>query len=137
MEENIYTEENNYIDLDARKGMGIVSMILGGLSILCCSCLGLGLIFGAIGVILSIICIITGTGSGKTFGIIGVILNGIGILLGMYILISVAMMIDWSNVNAETWNQLNKIDPNDEEALQQWLQQFFKVDISSYFRAAR
>lgn len=137
MEENIYTEENNYVDLDARKGMGIVSMILGGLSILCCSCLGLGLILGLIGFVLSIICLITGTGSGKTFGIIGVILNGIGILLGMCVLIWIAMMLDWSNINAETLNQLNKIDPNDEEALQQWLQQFFKVDISSYFKAAR
>lgn len=137
MEENMYTEENNYIDLNARKGMGIASIILGGFSILCCPCMGLGLIFGVVGVILSIICLITGTGSGKTYGIIGVILNGIGVLLGMYVLISIAMMLDWSNINAETINQLKNIDPNDEEALQQWLQQFFKVDISSYFRSVR
>lgn len=137
MEENMYTGENNYVDPDARKGLGIVSIILGGLSILCCWCMGVGMIFGIIGVILSIICIVTGAGSGKTFGIIGVILNGIGILLGAYILISIAMVLDWSKINPETLNQLNGIDPNNEEELQQWLQQFFKIDISGYFRAAR
>lgn len=115
-----------------KKGLGIAAIILGAFSILCCSCVGLGLLVGIVGAIFSIICIVKGTDSGKTFGIIGIILNGIGILLGAYILLSIALMIDWSNVNAETFDQLNQIDPNNEEQVRQWMQQFFKVDISNY-----
>lgn len=118
-----------------KKGLGIASIILGAISILCCSCMGLGIIFGIVGAIFSIICLVKGSGSGKTFGIVGIILNGIGILLGAYILISIAMVIDWSNVNAETINQLNQIDPNDEQQMLDWMQQFFKIDISSYYTA--
>lgn len=120
---------------NTKKGLGIASIILGGISILCCSCMGLGIIFGIVGAVFSIICLVKGSGSGKTFGIIGIILNGIGILLGAYILLSIAMVIDWSNVNAETLNQLNQIDPNDEQQMMDWMQQFFKIDISGYYTA--
>lgn len=116
---------------NAKKGLGIAAVILGGFSILCCSCLGFGILLGIAGGILSIICLVKGTGTGKTLGIVGIILNGIGILLGAYILISLAMMIDWSNVNIETLNQINEIDMNNEQEYLNWLQQFFKVDISS------
>lgn len=119
---------------NAKKGLGIAAIILGAFSILCCSCMGLGIVIGIVGAVFSIICLVSGTGSGKTFGIIGIILNGIGILLGMYILVSLAMMIDWSRVNMETLNQINEIDPNNQQEMLDWLQQFFKVDISSYYR---
>lgn len=119
---------------NAKKGLGIAAIILGAFSILCCSCMGLGIVIGIVGAVFSIICLVSGTGSGKTFGIIGIILNGIGILLGMYILVSLAMMIDWSRVNMETLNQINEIDPNNQQEMIDWLQQFFKVDISSYYR---
>lgn len=120
---------------NAKKGLGIAAIILGVISILCCSCMGIGMIFGIIGGIFSIICLVKGSGTGKTFGIIGIILNGIGILLGAYILISIAMVIDWSNINAETFNQLNQIDLNNEQEMINWMQQFFKIDISSYYTA--
>ena len=48
-------------------------------------------------------------------------------------IISLAMMFNWENFNIETFNQLEYIDPNDEEALYNWLQQFFRVDISGYY----
>lgn len=83
--------------------------------------------------IFSIICLVKGTGSGKTFGIVGLILNGIGLLLGLYMIISVAMVINWENFNIDTFNQLESIDPNNDVELYNWLQQFFKVDISGYY----
>lgn len=131
MDENMYENAGMPMQGDQKKGMGIAAIILGGISILCCSCAGMGLLFGLIGAIFSVICLAKGTGSGKTFGIIGIILNGIGILLGAYMLITLILMIDWSNVNAET---LNQIDMSNEEEYINWLQQFFKVDISSYSR---
>lgn len=131
MDENMYENAGMPMQGDQKKGMGIAAIILGGISILCCSCAGMGLLLGLIGAIFSVICLAKGTGSGKTFGIIGIILNGIGILLGAYMLITLILMIDWSNVNAET---LNQIDMSNEEEYINWLQQFFKVDISSYSR---
>lgn len=118
---------------NAKKGLGIAAIILGIFSILCCSCVGLGIVIGIIGLIFSIICLVSGTGSGKTFGLVGVILNGIGVLLGMYVLVSVAMVIDWSKVNMETLQQIEQIDPNNRQEMLDWWQQFFKVDISSYY----
>ncbi len=118
---------------NAKKGLGIAAVILGGFSILCCTCLGLGLVPAIVGMVFSIICIVKGTGSGKTLGIVGIILNGMGILLGVYILFSLAMMIDWNNVmDPQIWEQLNQIDPNDQNQVRDWMQQFFRMDISYY-----
>ncbi len=116
-----------------KQGLGIAAMVLGGLSVLCCSCIGLGAIMALIGAIFSIICLVKGTGRGKTFGIVGIILNGIGLLLGIYMLASLAMMIDWSNVTPEALNQINEIDPNNEQEVLNWMQQFFKVDLSQMY----
>lgn len=48
--------------------------------------------------------------------------------------IAFILTIDWSHVNMETLRQINNIDINNEEEYMNWLQQFFKVDISSYYR---
>lgn len=122
----------NYEKEDKKKGLGIAAVILGALSILCCCCMGMGILPGLIGLIFSIICLAKGSGSGKTLGIVAVILSGIGVLMNLYMLVWFAMSIRWENMNAEVFNQLQNIDPNDEEAMRQWMQQFFKVDISGY-----
>lgn len=115
-----------------KKGFGVTGIILGGLSILCCSCLGIGVLFAVVGVIFSIIAAAKGTGSAKTLGIVGIILNGIGLLLSAYMLLSFAMALNWDNITIENLNQINNIDPNDQNAIREWMQQFFKVDISGY-----
>lgn len=115
-----------------KKGFGVTGIILGGLSILCCACFGMGVLFAVVGVIFSIIAAAKGTGSGKTLGIVGIILNGIGLLLGAYMLLSFAMTLNWDNITIENLNQINNIDPNDQNAIREWMQQFFKVDISGY-----
>lgn len=116
---------------NAKKGLGIAAVVLGGLSILCCSCFGLGVIMSIIGGIFSIVCLVKGTGTGKTLGIIGIVLNAIGLLMGLYILIMIIATIDWSNVTIQNLQEINNIDTNDQHAVQQWMQQFFKVDVSS------
>lgn len=139
--EDGFLQQDNFVKPDDRfsapqnekKGLGIAATVLGIISILCCCCLGVGFIFSIIGFIFSIVCLVKGTGSGKTFGIVGLILNGIGLLMGLYLIISVAMMLNWENFTIETFNQLEYIDPNDDEAIYNWLQQLFKVDISGYY----
>ena len=91
------------------------------------------MLFAVIGGIFSIICIVKGTGVGRTLGVIAIILNGIGFLLGVYVLVSFIMMINWENVNMETLNQINDINPNNEQEIRDWMQQFFKIDLSGYY----
>ncbi len=118
---------------NAKRGLGIAAVILGGFSVLCCMCLGLGIVQAIVGMIFSIICIVKGTGSGKTLGIIGIILNGIGFLLGAYALFSLGMMLNWDKVmDPQIWEQMEKIDPNDQNQIRDWMQQFFRIDISTY-----
>ena len=128
MEEN---EQSVVIQSD-KKGFGIAGLILGVISILCCMCLGAGLVFSIIGGIFSIISVIKGSGTGRTLGIIGLVLNILGLVLNAFMIVSFAMMIDWSNVTVENLQSINNIDPNNENEVMQWMQQFFRVDISSY-----
>nr|MBP3598585.1 hypothetical protein [Eubacterium sp.] len=117
-----------------KQGLGIAAMILGGLSILCCSCAGLNAIPAIIGLIFSIICVVKGTGRGKTFGIIGIILNGIGLLMAAYMLMSIFMMFDWSAFTPEALSQINEIDPNDEEAVMNWMRQFVREEYQQFLQ---
>ncbi len=128
MEEN---EQSVVIQSD-KKGFGIAGLILGVVSILCCMCLGAGLVFSIIGGIFSIISVVKGSGTGRTLGIIGLVLNILGLVLNAFMIVSFAMMIDWSNVTVENLQSINNIDPNNENEVMQWMQQFFRVDISSY-----
>ena len=128
MEEN---EQSVVIQSD-KKGFGITGLVLGVISILCCMCLGAGLVFCIIGGIFSIISVIKGSGTGRTLGIIGLVLNILGLVLNAFMIVSFAMMIDWSNVTVENLQSINNIDPNNENEVMQWMQQFFRVDISAY-----
>lgn len=127
-----YTAPESQKPENLKKGLGITGIVLGALSILCCSCLGAGIIFSIVGMIFSIVAIVKGTGSGKTLGIIGAVLNGIGLLLNLYMIVTFVAMINWDNVTVENLNTINRIDPNNQEEVRHWLQQFFRVDISSY-----
>lgn len=128
MEEN----EQSTVVQSQKKGFGIAGLVLGILSILCCMCMGAGLIFCIIGGIFSIISVVKGSGTGRTLGIIGLVVNILGLLLNAVMIISFAMMIDWSHVTMENLQSINNIDPNNESEVMQWMQQFFRVDISSY-----
>ena len=121
MEEN----EQSTVVQSQKKGFGIAGLVLGILSILCCMCMGAGLIF-------CIISVVQGSGTGRTLGIIGLVVNILGLLLNAFMIISFAMMIDWSHVTMENLQSINNIDPNNESEVMQWMQQFFRVDISSY-----
>ncbi len=128
-----YGQQSPFFPENEKQGLGIAAMILGGLSILCCSCMGFNLVMAIIGFIFSIICLVKGTGRGKKFGIIGLILNGIGLLIGAYLVFSIFIMIDWSAITPETMEQLEKINPNDQEALQNWMSQFIREEYRQYF----
>ncbi|MGN1205635.1 MAG: hypothetical protein ACI4SQ_01445 [Eubacterium sp.] len=122
----------NEVVQNRKKGFGIAGLVLGILSILCCMCCGAGIIFCIIGGIFSIIAVIKGSESGRTLGIVGLVINILGLVLNAFMIISIAMMIDWSQFTMENLQSINNIDPNDENQVMQWMQQFFRVDLSAY-----
>lgn len=126
-------EENSQVTEvpNQKKGLGIAGLILGILSILCCAFCGAGVVFCIIGGIFSIISIVKGTGSGRTLGIVGLVLNILGLLINAVMILSIAMMIDWSKVTPENLSTINQIDTNDYNQVEQWVQQFFRMDLTT------
>ena len=114
-----------------KKGLGIAGLILGILSILCCAFCGAGVVFCIIGGIFSIISIVKGTGSGRVLGIVGLVLNILGLLINAVMILSIAMMIDWSKVTPENLSTINQIDTNDYNQVEQWVQLFFRMDLTT------
>ena len=114
-----------------KKGLGIAGLILGILSILCCAFCGAGVVFCIIGGIFSIISIVKVTGSGRVLGIVGLVLNILGLLINAVMILSIVMMIDWSKVTPENLSTINQIDTNDYNQVEQWVQQFFRMDLTT------
>lgn len=114
--------------------LGVASTVLGGISLMCCWFYGLGLIPALIGAILGLIALIKGEGKARVLGGVGLGLSALGLVLGIIMVVTYASMINWNNMTLENLMTLQDVDPNDEEELIMWMQQFFNVDISSYAR---
>lgn len=114
--------------------LGVASVVLGGVSMLCCWMYGLGIIPAVIGAILGLIALIRGEGKARILGGIGLGLSIVGLVLGIIMILTYASMINWSNVTIENIMTLEDIDPNNNDEVTRWLQQFFNVDISGYVR---
>lgn len=113
-----------------RQGLAIASLVLGGLSMLCCFAYGLGMIPGLIAVIFGVISVISGEGRARIMGAIGLVLGVIGIVMALVVLMYFISLINWDNVTLYNLSQIQHIDPDDPRQIEQWLQQFFKMDIS-------
>lgn len=112
-------------------GLAIASLVLGGLSILCCSFYGLTIIPGIIGAIFGLICVIKGKKSVRIMGAIGLGLGLIGIVLSIIMIVTYVAMINWDAFTMENFQSIQNIDPNNKEEVYRWMQQFFNVDIMS------
>lgn len=73
-------------------GLGIASMILGILSLICCWVPFLGFLFGIIGLILGL-CARRIDGKKSGFAIAGIITSSIGVLLGIFMIIAAILDI--------------------------------------------
>jgi hypothetical protein len=115
---------------EKRLGLSIASIVLGGLSMICCWAYGMGIIPGIIAVIFGIISVVSGEGKARTLGTIGLILGAVGIVLAVVVLVYYCSLINWDNVTWENLSSIQYIDTSDSDAVQQWVQQFFKSDVS-------
>jgi hypothetical protein len=115
---------------EKRLGLSIASLVLGGLSLICCWAYGFGIIPGIIAVVFGIISVVSGEGKARVFGGIGIALGAVGIVMAVVVLVSYASMINWDNMTWENLSSIQYLDADDSQAVEEWLQQFFKVDIS-------
>lgn len=136
MEEHVNSEgvtvvlsREGLLALNKHRGLAIASLVLSGVSILSFWGAGLGLIPAVIGTTFGIISMVDGKNSVRTMGIIGVAIGAVGIILNTIILISVISIINWDNVTLYNLYKARDIDPNDTDAIREWMQMFFKVSI--------
>lgn len=114
--------------------LGVASIVLGGISMLCCWMYGLGVIPAVIGAIFGLIALIKGEKKARVLGGIGLGLSLVGLVLGIIMILTYASMINWDNVTIENLVTIQDVDPDDNDAILRWLQQFFNVDITRYAR---
>ncbi|MCH5251387.1 MAG: DUF4190 domain-containing protein [Lachnospiraceae bacterium] len=112
------------------QGLAIASLVLGGISLLCCFAYGLSIIPALIGAIFGLIALIGGEGRSRVMGGVGLGISVIGLLLGIIMLVAMISIINWDNFTIENLMTVQDVNPNSEYEIEQWIQQFFKVDIS-------
>ena len=113
-------------------GLALTSLILGILSLMCCWLYGLSLVPALIGSIFGLIAVIKGRGTSvRVMAAIGLALGIISLMLNVWMIISYAVCIDWSMITQENLESIKNVNPESEEEMMQWIQQFFKIDITS------
>ncbi|MCH5264813.1 MAG: hypothetical protein J1F02_02865 [Lachnospiraceae bacterium] len=113
--------------------LAVTSLVLSGVSLLCCWAYGIGIVPALIGTILGLIALIKGKGSVKVMGGIGFGLGLLGTVLSIFMIVTYIAIINWENVSLDKFQELQYINPENEAEMRRWLQQFFNVDISSYY----
>lgn len=136
--ENISPQVNQPPVSDAKTGkhmgLAVASLVLGGLSVLCCFAYGFGIVPGLIGAIFGVIAVLKGEGKARVMGAVGLVLGAVGIIIGIMVLSFYISIINWENINMEALQEYSQLDPDNVQEVQQWMQQFFNVDISGIIR---
>lgn len=124
------TDQSALNQTPKHQGLAIASLILGGVSLICCFFPGITIIPALIGIIFGLIAVVGGEGKSRVMGGIGLAVSAIGLLLGIFMLVTLISMINWDNFTLENLMEIQKIDPDNSYEVNRWLQQFFKYDIS-------
>lgn len=112
-------------------GLAITSLILGSLSVVCCTMAGLGMIPALIGTIFGIICVVRGGTKTRKLGIAGLMLSAIGLIFNGLIVVYGLLIVNWDNL---TWDNLMtavNVDRTNPDEMLQWIQKFVKIDVTS------
>ena len=123
-------EEYGVRPVDRHRGLAIASVILGSLSCFCCLGSGIGVIPAVIAIAFSMIAIIGGGVSSRRIGRIGLVLGIIGLLLNIVVIAIAVWAVNWSMLTPDRLATIQNIDPDNEVEVINWLQQFFKIDLS-------
>lgn len=111
-------------------GLAIASVVLGSISCFCCIGSGLGVIPAVIAIVFGIISIASGSERSRKIGWIGLITGIVGLLINLVVIIVVIRAVNWDMVTWERLATIQWVDMDNEVEVINWLQQFFKVDLS-------
>ncbi|MCR5691924.1 MAG: hypothetical protein K6G62_06870 [Eubacterium sp.] len=114
-------------------GLALASIILGGVGLLGFMFYGLSAIPGLIGAIFGLICLIKGKKSVRLMGGIGMTISVFAVITAVAMVFVYIGMINWDNMTYANIMAYENIDPSDNEAVMDWVQQFLNVDISAYY----
>ncbi len=112
------------------RGLAIASVVLGMISCFCCIGTGFGVIPAILAVVFAIISLVGGGNRVRHLAWAGLITGGVGLILNVVIIVYVAFMINWGSMTLENLSTIENVDPNNTTEMIQWLQQFFKIDLS-------
>lgn len=126
-------EEYGMYPVKRHRGLAIASVILGSLSCFCCLGSGFGVIPAVIAIAFSIITMAAGGDtSSRKIARIGLITGLVGLLLNIAVIVIAAWAVNWSMLTPDRLATIQNIDPDNEVEVINWLQQFFKVDLSRW-----
>lgn len=111
-------------------GLAIASVVLGSISCCCCIGSGVGVIPAVIAIVFGIISIAGGSERSRKIGWIGLITGIVGLLINLVVIVLVIRAVNWDMVTWERLATIQWVDPDNEAEVINWLQQFFKVDLS-------
>lgn len=127
-------EDYEYRQVERHRGLAIASVILGSLSCFCCLGSGAGVIPGVIAIAFGVIAVANGSVLSRKIGKIGLVTGIVGLLLNIVIIVFVVSVINWDMVTPDRLATLQGIDPDDKAEVMNWLQQFFKIDLSRWMQ---
>lgn len=124
-------EKYGCVQQDRRhRGLAIASVVLGTMSCFCCLGTGIGAVPALIAVIFGIISVARGGTKARKLGLIGLITGAVGLLLNIAVIVYGIWMINWDQLTMENLGTIQNVDPNNEEEVLNWFQQFLKIDLS-------
>lgn len=113
-------------------GLAIASLVLGGISLIGFWLYGMPIILAIIGLIFGLICMIKGQKSVRVMGIVGFIVSLLAILACLIVWYMIYSVINWDNMTWEALQSINSVDQTNQQEMLEWMQQFLKIDISSF-----
>ena len=127
-------EDYEYRQIERHRGLAIASVILGSLSCFCCLGSGFGVIPAVIAIAFGVIAVANGSVLSRKIGKIGLVTGIVGLLLNIVIIVYVVSVINWDMLTQDRLATLQRIDPDDQVEVMNWLQQFFKIDLSRWMQ---
>lgn len=124
-----YEYENGRLP-QRHRGLAIASVVLGTMSCFCCIGTGIGVIPAILAVVFAIISLVGGGNRVRHLAWAGLITGGVGLILNVVVIVYAFRIINWDYMTLENLSTIGDVDPDNKTEMVQWLQRFFRVDLS-------
>lgn len=127
-------EDYEFRPVERHRGLAIASVVLGSMSCFCCLGSGIGVIPAIIASVFGIISIAGGSDRSRKLGWLGLITGIVGLLLNIAVIAFAIWAVNWDLVTLDRLSTIQNVDPGNEVEVKNWLQQFFRIDLSRLMR---